>query len=75
MFNALTRRQNRLEEANIFTKEKAKRLAEEIKTVSIERLKLSEELAVEKTNHVETAKVLEKAFLDLKEAKSALTEA
>ena len=38
-------------------------------------MKLSEELANEKATHVETAKVLEKAFLDLKETRSALAEA
>ena len=75
MFNVLTQWQNQLKEANAETEKKARRHAEEVKTISIERLKLSEELAGEKAAHLQTVEVLEKAFLYLKETKSLLTEA
>ena len=75
MFNTLARRQDRLEERNVTIEEKAKRLEEEIQAVSSNLSKISEDFAAEKSLHVETAKVLEKAFADLKEAKAAIAEA
>ena len=70
MFNTLVCRQDRLEEINLANEEKVKRLEEEVRTTSSNLSKVSEDLAIEKSLHVETAKVLEKVYVDLKEAKN-----
>ena len=75
MFNTLVCRQDQLEEVNIANEEKAKRLEEEVRATSSNLSKVSEDLAIEKSSHMETAKVLEKVYADLKEAKAALAEA
>ena len=75
MFNTLVRRQDRLEEANVAIEEKAKRLEEEVCVTSSNLSKVSEDFAIEKSLHVETAKVLEQVYVHLREAKAAQAEA
>ena len=75
MFNTLTRRQNWLEETNVAMEEKAKRLEEEVHATSSNLSKVSEDLAIAQSLHVETTKVLEQTYVELKEANDALAEA
>ena len=75
MFNAFMRQQNRLEERNIAMEKKAERLEKEIQIMSSNLSKISEDFATEKSLHAETKKALEKATVDLEEAKAAAIEA
>ena len=75
MFNTLVRRQNWLEETNVAMEEKAKRLEEEVHATSSNLSKVSKDLAIAQSLHMETTKVLEQVYVELKEAKDALAEA
>ena len=75
MFNTLVHRKDLLKEANVAIEEKAKRLEEEVHVTSSNLSKVSEDLAIEKSLHMETTNVLEQVYVDLKEAKDALAEA